>query len=143
MAIFKPTTSSPKQAPRSLKDFKFCRNYTRESEETIVVDTPSDASLQSPHSRRRYMRRGSRAPTMFLHSQLLSLRTLLEQDDDSRSMPEDTGRHSCERRLSIMSMLREQLEQDAVLESRNHPPKETTAPVHPKLQRVTSAPSNE
>lgn len=91
------------------------------------------------------MRRGSRAPSMFLHSQLLSIRTLMEQDDDSRSTPEDTDtdRHRCERRLSIMSLLREQLEQDAVLESRNKQPEATAAPFHPKLQRIASAPSNE
>jgi hypothetical protein len=77
---------------------------------------------------------------MFLHSQLISLRNLLEQDDDSRNAPEDTGRNRCERRLSIMSLLGEQLEREAVLESRNQQPKATAAPFHPKLQRVTNAP---
>ena len=149
MAIFKPTIgrplSSPKQAPRSLKNFKTCRYYSHESEATVVVDPPSDDSLQSPDRRRRYMRRGSRAPSMFLHSQLHSLRALLEQDDDSRSTPANTDRHRCERRPSIMSLLGEQLEQEAVVESRNQQSssKAAATPVPPKLQRAINAPSNE
>jgi len=153
MTIFKPTTSkappSPKQMPkRGSKTLTLRSPVTDDTEETIKVDIPSDASLQSPTRRRRYMRRGSRAPSMFLQLSIPSLESLFEAEDDTRTLLDDAEQHQqrFQRRLSIMSLLGQQLEMKAVVDSpHNSQPKEASSTsLRPlKLQRKTSVPTNE
>jgi len=152
MGVFKPTTSkapqSPKQMPkRGSKTLKF--NPTNDvSEETITLETPSDDSLQSPNRRRRYMRRGSRAPSMFQQLTMPSLEQLirLEQENDSRE-PDHTEQQQqrVQRRPSIMSLLGQQLQQEAVLDRQEHDPTDISIPtLRPlKLQRTSSVPTSE
>ena len=150
MAIFKAATSRalprPKQMPkRGSKKLNFNNAVSQEAEETIIVDTPSDASLQSPYHRRRYMRRGSRAPSMFLLSSLPSFDIACGQDDENNNLG-NTGQQHFERRMSIMSLLGHHLEMKAVVETHSHsqqPNETTTTPICPTLQRKPSVPTNE
>ena len=148
MAIFKPAApQSPKQIPkRGSKTLNFSPTSDG-AEETIIVDAvdaPNDDHLQSLNCRRRYMRRGSRAPSMFLRSNFSSLELPLEQEDDCTE-PETCGQQRFQRRLSITSLLSQQLKQNAVLESSQE---QTTHNSEPsistfKLQRKNSVPTNE
>lgn len=150
MTIFKPASSnappSPKQMPkRGSKTSTFKNHATEDTEETIEV-IPSDASLQSPNCRRRYMRRGSRVPSMFRHTPIPSLESLFETEHDSRA-PKDAEQpqQRLQRRLSIVSLLAKQLEMNAIVESPNIQSREASSTtLRPlKLQRETSVPTNE
>jgi len=110
---------------------------------TINVDTASDANLQSPNSHRRYMRRGSRAPSMFISIPPLS-ELLLEQDDGLDSS--DQQPCCCKRRMSLVSLLGQQFQEEAVLSSPRQPADADMSKLVPrplKLQREQSVPTNE
>lgn len=148
MAIFKPTSgntpASPKKMPkRGSKTLKASPIIGDGSEVAMInVDTASDAHLQSPHCHRRYMRRGSRAPSMFISIPPLS-ELLLEHDDGPDSSDQQPR---CKRRMSLVSLLGQQFQEEAVLSSPRQPADADMSKLAPrplKLQREQSVPTNE
>lgn len=88
----------------------------------------SDDLIQSTNSRRRYMRRGSKAPSMFL---------LAELRVDCINEPPPKGPAMHRRKLSLMSMLSEKLRETDVFDDTKR-----TVP-RPILKRQRSSPSSE
>ena len=62
------STSMPKQSPKGvIKSIKYVYESSSQETETLVA-IRHDHDLQSLTSKRRYMRRGSKAPSMFMRS---------------------------------------------------------------------------
>jgi hypothetical protein len=117
MTVCKPSSSQteqPKQAPRRVsKSIKVNPGSFGEAE---TMEVPSDSLLQSPTSRRRYMRRGSRAPSMFMLSNINLLAPSFDERDDNRFERRDSVGTDHKKQLSLISLLGLQLQTKVVLE---------------------------
>lgn len=104
-------TSSSKCVPKRAVSFAKVCNYRRPG--NLKMTCPSDEVLQSTDHRRRYQRRGSKAPSMLL----LSVNDLANIQE-VQPCPEKATctTTSDKRRMSLMTALKQNLERSCILE---------------------------
>lgn len=87
------------------------------SGEVETIKISPDSLLQSPTSGRRYMRRGSKTPSMLMLSNMSAFATPLDARDEKLSGRRDTAETSHKRQMLLISLLSWQISTDPAFES--------------------------
>lgn len=110
-----PSGSNKKESLRRAVCFSQCAKYTAPSKQSEKSNNV-EKGLQADNKGRRYMRRGSKCPSMLI----LSFKEKNHREEAAEAVPSITALASMElkqRRLSLMSALKTSLEKATLIES--------------------------